>query len=198
MLFLARHGRTLANAQGLLQGRMDLALDEVGREQARRLAAVLGAADVVISSPLRRARETAEAIGLPLEVDDRWIELDFGDLDGKRRDELPPEVWTKLRADIDFPPAGGESLSALMHRVVPALTEVLERSREQYIVVVSHVMPIKAALASVLGVDISVSWRCHLDQASITRISMSDMGPMLHSFNETGHLKGGIRPTCAE
>lgn len=190
MLLLARHGRTLANAQGLLQGRMDMTLDDVGRLQARQIAEALGSVDVVISSPLRRARETAEAFGRPVEIDDRWIELDFGEFDGKRRDELPSEVWTRLRSDIHFTPAGGESLSEMMDRVVPAFGEVLERSRRENIVVVSHVMPIKAALASVLGVGVAVSWRCQLDQASITRMSMSDSGAVLHSFNETGHLRG--------
>ena len=189
MLLLARHGRTLATAQGLLQGRMDMALDDVGRLQARQLAAALKGADVLISSPLRRAFETAEAIGPSVEIDDRWIELDFGEYDGKRREDLPDDVWARLRSDLHFAPLGGESFSALVTRVVPALTEALERSREDKVVIVSHVMPIKAALAIVLGVDIAVSWRCHLDQASITRMSMSDLGPVLHSFNETGHLR---------
>jgi alpha-ribazole phosphatase len=192
MLLFARHGRTPANAQGLLQGRMDLSLDDVGRAQAQQIAQALSHVDVVIASPLRRAVETAEAFGRTIEIDPRWIELDFGEFDGKRREDLPAEVWDQLRSDIHFTPPRGESLAQLMERVAPALAEVLERSRDQHIVVVSHVVPIKAVLACVLGVDIGVSWRCHLDQASISRMAMTTTGPVMHSFNETSHLVGAI------
>jgi bisphosphoglycerate-dependent phosphoglycerate mutase len=85
MLILLRHGQTEVNAGGRLQGRIDAPLTALGREQAVAAAAGLGRIGPptrVVSSPLRRARETAEAFGLPVEVDERWIELDYGDLDG--------------------------------------------------------------------------------------------------------------------
>ena len=81
MLLIVRHGRTVANAEGLLQGRVDNPLDKEGVRQARQIAAALGPIDVVVSSPLRRALQTAEPLGLPCRVDERWIELDYGEWD---------------------------------------------------------------------------------------------------------------------
>ncbi|HAT16741.1 MAG TPA: histidine phosphatase family protein, partial [Gemmatimonadetes bacterium] len=77
MLYLVRHGRTEANASGLFLGRSDLALDGVGERQAAAVGSAIGPVDRVVSSPLRRAVQTAEAFDSPVVVDNRWIELDF-------------------------------------------------------------------------------------------------------------------------
>ena len=188
MLILVRHGRTEANANGLLQGRLDLPLDDVGRRQAERIGSALGSADRIISSPLRRAVETAQAFGRPPEVDERWIELDYGVYDGRPQAALGAAQWSRWRSDPTFVVEGGESLAALMERVVPALEELIEAAQEQTIVVVSHVSPIKAAVSWALGVGVEISWRCQLDQASITRVAIGPRGPALASFNETAHL----------
>lgn len=188
MLILARHGRTAANAQGLLQGRMDLPLDEVGQEQARKIAVALASVDVVISSPLLRAVETAEALGKKIEIDDRWIEMDFGNLDGQRRQDIDPAIWIRLQRDVHYQPEGGESLANMMLRVTPALDELLARSEHETIAVFSHVMPIKAAFSHVLHIGMETAPRTYLDQASLTRMTMTPAGAVLHSFNETGHL----------
>src|SRR3954451_21003920 len=82
VLILVRHGRTAANASGLLQGRLDLPLDGVGRAQVAAMAERVGRPARVVSSPLLRARQTAEAFGVPYEVDDRWEELYYGDYEG--------------------------------------------------------------------------------------------------------------------
>jgi broad specificity phosphatase PhoE len=189
MLILARHGRTAANAQGLLQGRMDQPLDEVGREQARKIAVALASVDVVISSPLRRAVETAVALGKKIEIDDRWIEMDFGNLDGQRRQDIDPAIWIRLQRDVHYQPEGGESLANMMLRVTPALDELLARSEHETIAVFSHVMPIKAAFSHVLHIGMETAPRTYLDQASLTRMTMTPVGAVLHSFNETGHLR---------
>ena len=95
-MIVVRHGRTVANAAGLLQGRIDHPLDDVGRSQARMIADALGSVDRVIASPLLRAQETAAALGVPVEIDDRWLELDYGELDGKAVHEVPDETWRAL------------------------------------------------------------------------------------------------------
>jgi alpha-ribazole phosphatase len=188
MLILVRHGRTAANAAGLLQGRLDHPLDEQGRWQAERIASVLRDVDRVISSPLRRAQETAAGLGRPVEVDERWIELDYGALDGAKLAEVDPQVWERWRWDLDFVPAGGESQRELGIRVSGACEELLASAADADIVVVSHVSPIKAAVAWALGAGVESAWRSHLDQASITRIGGQPERPILRSFNETGHL----------
>lgn len=188
MLILVRHGRTDANARGLLQGRMDTVLDSVGETQAAQLAAAIGPVDRVISSPLRRAVQTASAFGGSIEIDERWIELDYGVYDGQPQAALGAAQWARWRADPHFSVEGGESLSALADRVVPALEALVEAAREQTVVVVSHVSPIKAAVSWALGVGPEISWRCRLDQAAITRVAIGPGGPSLASFNETAHL----------
>ena len=191
-IVLVRHGRTALNAAGRLQGRVDEPLDEVGRQQAQRLAArlvpLLGDDDLVISSPLVRARATAAALGRDADVDERWIEMSYGVFDGLPQGDVTPEVWAKWRSDPHFAPDGGESLAAVTERVHRACEELRDLASGRRVVVVSHVSPIKAAIAWALGTDESASWRMHLDTAAVTRLSVTARGVALVSFNETHHL----------
>lgn len=193
MLILLRHGQTRANAGGLLQGRADHPLDEVGRWQAGACARFLVERHPrarVVSSPLTRARQTAAALSSDHEVDERFTELDYGDFDGRSLSDVPPEVWARWRADPGFRPPGGETLLELEARVVPALEELAEEARERDVIVVSHVSPIKCAVTWALATGPGATWRCSLDRASITRIAVSARGPSLVGFNETSHLVG--------
>lgn len=194
-IVLVRHGRTALNAAGRLQGRVDEPLDALGLEQATRVATrlkgLLSDDDLVVSSPLVRARATADAIGRSVEVDERWIEMSYGVFDGVPQADVAPAVWAAWRADPHFAPDGGESLAAVTERVHAACDELRDRAQGRRIVVVSHVSPIKAAIAWALGTDPSTSWRMHLDTAAITRITVSSRGVALVSFNETHHLSVG-------
>lgn len=185
MLILVRHGRTAFNAQGRLQGRVDEPLDEIGLAQALAVAARVGAVDELVSSPLVRARQTAEAFGVPFTIDERWIELSYGIYEGVSHADVPSEAWRQWRADPAFVPAGGESLATLDRRVREVCEETAERARDRTVVVVSHVSPIKSAVAWALGTGIEMSWRSHLSHASICRIDIRGNGPVLHTFNET-------------
>ena len=189
MLILVRHGRTAANAAGILQGHLDLPLDELGLAQVREVAEAIGHVDRVISSPLARARETAALFGPVPTIDDRWIELNYGEYDGLPLGDVPADAWIRWNADRDFATPGGESMGCLDRRVRQACSEAYESAIDQIVVVVSHVSPIKAAVAWSLGCDISMSFRCHLDQASICRIAPGNHGPVLRSFNEVLHKR---------
>jgi broad specificity phosphatase PhoE len=184
MLHLVRHGRTDANAQGLLLGRADPPLSDEGRLQAAALAEMVPRGARVVSSPLRRTRETAAAFGVPVEVDDRWIELDYGDLDGTPLRDVPADLWRQWRADPTFVPPGGESLTALGARVRLACDELLDEARERDVVVVSHVSPIKAAIAWAIGAGDELSWRLFVQVASVARIGVDRWGTTLRSMNE--------------
>ena len=196
MILLVRHGRTEMNAAGRLQGRVDAPLDELGRAQARALGAVLPEADRIVCSPLARARQTAEIIagGAGIDVDDRWIELDYGDWDGQPLGEVPRDQWDRWRQDITFAPPGGESLQSCAQRVRAACQELADEATRSDVVVVSHVSPIKAAVAWALGVGDEASWRMFLAVASICRVAVSDRGPSLQSYNEQHHLDSLSRP----
>jgi broad specificity phosphatase PhoE len=185
MLVVVRHGRTTANATGLLLGRADPPLDEVGVAQAAALASVVAGARRVVCSPLRRARETAAALGLPVTVDERWVELDYGELDGRPITEVPPDLWRRWRADVGFTPTGGESLAALGQRVRAACEDLADEATGADVVVVSHVSPIKAAVAWALGVGDELAWRLHVAPGSVSRIAVRSGVGVLTSFNWT-------------
>lgn len=200
-LIIVRHGRTEANASGLLLGHLDPALDDIGRAQAAAVGRVLGRGRGaepplpiarIISSPLGRTRETAvaiaEATGAEVEVDERWIELDYGEFDGRPQTDVPTEVWSAWRQDPTFAPPGGESLVDLGVRVRDALGTIAAQARDHHIVIVSHVSPIKAAVTWALGVGDDVVWRMFLSPASITRVSVAARGGVLQVFNDTSHL----------
>jgi broad specificity phosphatase PhoE len=188
---MLRHGQTTANAGGLLQGHMNLPLDATGVEQARLCGEYLRAQHpnaYVVSSPLLRAQQTAEAIGSTVVINDNFIELDYGQWDGIAMSEVDQAHWVQWRNDPTFRPPDGESLIELDERVRPALEELCERAKTSDVIVVSHVSPIKSAITWALNVGPEATWRCHLDRASVTRIIIGPRGPALSGFNDTSHL----------
>ena len=191
MLILLRHGQTTANAQSLLQGRIDLDLDVVGQQQAALCGQFVRQHFPharIVSSPLVRAQQTAFAISPHVEIDERFIELDYGSWDGVAMSAIDPAQWAGWRSNPHFRPPNGESLVELDERVRPALEELREEAMEKHIVIVSHVSPIKSAVTWALGTGPESTWRMHLDRASMCRVAVTARGATLASFNETGHL----------
>jgi broad specificity phosphatase PhoE len=183
VLLLVRHGQTDANALGLLLGRADPPLNEVGERQSRAVAQALPRPDRVISSPLRRARATAAAFGAPVEIDERWVELDYGDYDGRPVASVEPDVWSRWRRDPAFSPASGESLVDLGRRVHEACVELSDAAAVETIVIVTHVSPVKAAITWALDVPDAIAWRMYVEDASVSRIDIESDGPVLRWFN---------------
>jgi broad specificity phosphatase PhoE len=205
VLVLLRHGEAVGNADGLLLGRMDSPLTEHGKWQAAGLATLFDTGSLVpsvyrvITSPLERARVTAEALGLgiPIEVDERWVEVDYGEYDGEKLAGVPAEVWRSWRADPSYRPAGGETLVEMGVRVRAACEELFESDGEgargeSAVVVVSHVSPIKAAVGWALGCDDAVAWRLWLATASVTLIGWGAGAPVLHRYNLTVPDDGSV------
>jgi broad specificity phosphatase PhoE len=191
VIVFARHGQTAPNRDGLVLGRADPELTEEGHRQAAFLAAALGGEPVtaIVTSPLARARQTADVIaaacGVPATVDERLLEIDWGTWEGRPAGSLAVADVDRSRDDGTAPE--GESLDSLSRRVESFCVEALDR--EGLVVAVSHVSPIKAAAAWALGVDGTVAWRMFLGLASITRVGRGRTSPVLLSFNETGHLQ---------
>jgi len=189
-LVFVRHGQTDANRNGVLLGRLDVPLNDAGREQAAVVAtrvALLAPARIV-TSPLVRAADTAQivavACGLEVDVDARLIEVDYGEYDGMALAELPSDLVWKWRNEADFAPPGGESLASVGKRMGEYTSEVLDSLAEGPMVAVSHVSPIKAAVLWALGLPELYAWRLRLDNASVTRLAPGPDGPVLLSFNE--------------
>jgi broad specificity phosphatase PhoE len=192
MIAFVRHGQTELNRGGRLQGRLDAPLSDLGRQQAAALARGFAPQAVtrVLSSPLQRARDTATAIAAEhdreVEIDERLVELDYGDWDGMALADVPAESWAAWRVDADFAPPGGERLSDVSARVRSFCSDVLSAD---LVIAVSHVSPIKAAVCNALQVDERVTWRMQLDVAAVTRIGgRPDGTPYLSSFNDASFV----------
>lgn len=183
MLLIVRHGETGPNVEGRLLGRADPPLTPRGHEQAHALAAALPRPTLIVTSPLRRARETAAAFGTAVQVDDNWIELDYGELDGRPASALAEEVGVRWRADVSFSPPGGESLEALGTRVREACENLADLAQSTVVVVVTHVSPTKAAIAWALDTSDSIAWRMFVEDAGVSRIDIEPTGPVLRWFN---------------
>ncbi|SNS50831.1 probable phosphoglycerate mutase [Micrococcales bacterium KH10] len=168
-IVLLRHGRTAYNAQGRLQGQIDIPLDRIGTWQAVEGARALAAsfeADLVVTSDLVRARQTADEytrlIGGSAIVDERLRERGFGIWEGKSGEELAagwPEEFALWRKGIDSPGVGAEPRDVAAARVAEAVLDYAAQVRDGgVLVVVSHGAAISSAVSHILGLD-PLTWR---------------------------------------
>jgi broad specificity phosphatase PhoE len=191
VIALVRHGQSTSNAQGLVVGRGDPHLTELGERQARALAPWLESVKEVWTSPLLRARETA-ALALPAlvaVVKDSFVELDYGSFEGASASAAPGEGWRALEHRHDQAFGDGESLAELdarVHRQLDALLgdpTNLVHSPDEHLAIVSHVSPIKSAVAWALGVPGTVAWRMRLENGSLTLVGARSGTPRLIRYN---------------
>ena len=198
-LLMLRHGQTEHSAQRRYSGRTDLPLTELGERQAAAAAARLANTNgvaAVISSPLRRARQTAQpvadALGVPLTVHDGLIETDFGAWEGltfAEARERDPDLHTRWLTDTSVAPPGGESMDAVHRRVRRARDQLISEHGAATLIVVSHVTPIKALLRMALDAGPSLLHRLHLDIASLSVAEFYADGPAMVSLvNDTSYL----------
>ncbi len=197
---LVRHGQTEMSVAGRFAGRGDIPLTSVGVQQAAAVADRLAGrgVDLVVSSPLSRAKDTAHAVadaaGAPLTVDDDLSETDFGAWEGLTFAAVMARWPAELAAwqgDSDTAPPGGESFAAVASRVNRALDRLLADRQGQTIVVVSHVTPIKTLVCRALAAPPAAMFRMHLEVASLCEAAWFADGPaVLRSLNDTAHLRG--------
>ncbi|MEV0105216.1 bifunctional RNase H/acid phosphatase [Nocardia sp. NPDC050799] len=198
-LLLLRHGQTELSVQRRYSGRGNPPLTAVGREQAARAAKMLAAKgdiSAIVTSPLGRARETAEAAGVALGIEVRVVdgltETDFGDWEGltfREAAERDPELHARWLGDPALPAPGGESFDAVRERVEAVRRDLVARYPGANVVVVSHVTPIKTLLQLALGVGPSLLYRLHLDLASLSLAEFyPDGGSSVRLVNDTSYL----------
>jgi broad specificity phosphatase PhoE/ribonuclease HI len=194
---LLRHGQTPLSVEKRFSGTGDPSLTEAGvamaAAAARRLAT--SGADAVVSSPLTRARQTADAVAAALDVDvdveEGLRETDFGDWEGYTFAEVklkwPRELKAWLASTAVAPPFG-ESFDDTAVRVRRARDRVLARYGGRTVVVVSHVTPIKTLLRLALDAPPSALYRMHLDLVSLSTVQWFSDGPaVVRSMNDTHH-----------
>lgn len=204
-VLLVRHGRTTANATGLLAGRTaGVGLDDLGRDQAARTGDRIAAVPVVsvVSSPLDRCLETARTIverqaGAPPSADDvELTECDYGQWQGRRIEELAKEdLWRTVQSHpsaVVFP--GGESMTGMQARAVAAIrrhdAEIeAEHGPGAVWVAVSHGDIIKSVLADALGMHLDMFQRLEAGPASVSIVSYGASRPRVLAINtDSGDL----------
>jgi broad specificity phosphatase PhoE len=191
VIVLARHGQSTTNAAGLVVGRADPPLSELGKSQARALAGLLGDVATAWSSPLQRARETAAlaAPGVAVEVRESFIEVDYGLLEGRPLAEVSASEWRDFETDQMSRRGGGESLRSVDERVHAELDRLmgdpgsLLHQAHRHLLIVTHFSPINSAVAWALGVAGPVTGRTRLDNGSLTTIGVRRGHPALVRFN---------------
>ncbi|MFI7698989.1 bifunctional RNase H/acid phosphatase [Nonomuraea sp. NPDC049480] len=200
-LLLLRHGETELSVERRFSGLGDPELTPNGLAQAAAAAERLSREpyrpDVIVTSPLKRARQTAAAVaertGLDVEVDDDLREADFGAWEGHTFTEVqrkwPAELAAWL-ADPEAAPPGGESFATTARRVEAVGERLVERYEGKTVLAVSHVTPIKMLLRFALMAPLESLYRMHLDLACLSLIEYYADGPaVVKSFNDTSHLR---------
>jgi probable phosphoglycerate mutase len=194
-LLLVRHAEPVRIGEGEVEGPADPSLTPRGVEQAARLAEWLRAEDVdaVVTSPLRRARETAApiaaALGIEAEVDDGIAEYDAAAGHYIPIEELRETKDERWYATIEgrWADVGGVDPQEFQRQVVPALDALIARHPGRRVVVTTHGGVINVFLAHVLGID-RLLW-FHPEYTSISRVHASRNGARsVGTINETAHL----------
>ena len=199
LFYLLRHGETEWNAANRICGRSDVPLSEAGRRQAKRLAERLKpiSFEALYSSPLKRAIETArfisERIGLEPVVDDRLVELDYGQWEGKTLEEIRKNDPKTLRAWEADPgrvaPPGGESGLEVQQRIVPFLDSLAAKHRKGQVAAVFHKTVCRLAICHVLGMPPSdYRRRLVMENAALSIVQSREDGWQLITYNDTSHL----------
>ncbi len=202
-LLLLRHGETPLTPERRFSGTgsSDPGLSDVGRRQAEQAARApaLAAAEpvLILSSPLRRCRETAAvlagALRLGVEVDEDLREMDFGVWEGltfaevEERHAADLAAW-KRSADV-APTGSSETFADLQRRIAAAAARITRAHPDAAVLAVTHVTPVKAFVAQALGAPPSAFFSMELSPGALTRVTFRGPEALLHSFNDTAHLR---------
>jgi probable phosphomutase (TIGR03848 family) len=197
-VLLVRHGLTTTTGQVLTGWTPGIGLDDRGKKQAETLAARLDRIDLdaIVTSPLQRCRETAQAIadrrsGQKIEEDDRLGECEYGEWTGQTLTDLQKDpLWAVVQrhpSAVTFP--GGESMLDMQHRAVSAVREYnATLGQHATYLICSHGDVIKAIVADSLGLHLDQSQRIQVDPCSLTVIRYTPLRPFLLKMNDTGEI----------
>jgi len=202
-ILLIRHGETAWNAERRLQGHLDIDLNEEGRRQARALAAALRdePIDVLVSSDLARASQTAKAVGdargLPLFIDGRLRERCYGGFEGLLYSDIAARfpaqfaAWQGRDVDAVLPPGAnqGESFRQFYDRVVGAILGWADSNPGKSVALVAHGGVLECAYRAALGLSLETPRNFTVHNASINRFTVRAGELALESWGEVGHLQ---------
>lgn len=208
-IMLVRHGETQWNREGRYQGKLDIPLNDNGREQARRLALGLATVgiDAAYSSPLARAYETARIVcegrGLEVTPHPALAEINHGEWEGKLASEVEQawpnefDAWKHWPHTVQMP--GGERLSDVQARAVAQLAAIAEKHANQTVLVAAHDATNKTLLCWASEAPLSSFWRFKQDPTAVNCLELSRVRDtwlprivLMNSVQHTGALISGI------
>lgn len=204
-LFLLRHGQTEMSRANVFCGRgLDPALTPEGAAMAAAFAAAYRSTAwrAIYSSPLRRARATAEplahALSMGVEERDDLAELDYGRWDGRSAEEVARAYHTEYErwtADPAWnPPTGGETAVALAQRMTRAIEQIQHTYHDGNVLVVSHKASIRVAICALLGVDVGrFRYRFGCPVGSVSIVEFGTHGPLAATVADRSHLDDRLR-----
>lgn len=204
-LYIARHGETVWNREGRIQGHTDVGLSERGLEQARLLAQRLKPVrfDAAYASDLSRAADTAAAVlegrDVPLYPTPRLREYHKGAFEGLTEAELrsryPAEYPGYVAKDLDYAPDGGESTRGVSARMAGVINEIKKRHLNDNVLVVGHGGSLRAAMMALLGMSMDANWRFVFGNCTLTIVDTYHDNAVLRLFNDGSHLNGLFVPS---
>ena len=200
-LIVIRHGETDWNRQHRFQGQIDVPLNALGLEQARRLADRLSdePIDLLLASDLQRAQVTAQMVaqaqGRPLRVEPLWREQGFGLLEGldvPTIQQRHADLWTRwVRHEADYAlPEGGESNVAFHARVMRALHDLQARHAGARVLVVSHGGVLDMLWRQAHGLPLSGPRACEIPNTGINRLRFDGQQLRVEQWADAAHLDG--------
>ena len=200
-IILVRHGHVDWIAPERFRGRAELALSDLGRQQARALANYIAKTwrlDAIYTSPLGRCRDTSAAIAAPFRLEprvaDALCDIDYGEWQGLTREQAkerwPDEIELWFRAPHLAVIPGGETLPVLLSRAAAALRKILRVHNSGTVVLVGHDSVNRVLLLFALELPLWKYWHLRQDPCSLNELSFENDAFVIGSINQTQHLAG--------
>lgn len=194
-----RHGLTLDNESMKLSGFIDSELSETGKKQAKQTSIRLKdeKIDLIYSSPLKRAMNTAKEIAqvnnIHVDIFDEFKEMNFGDFEGLTFNEIElnyKEEYERLKNEsfeYNFP--NGENMIGFHGRISNKIEDIIKKQDGKTVLIVSHAGVIRACLSHLITNDHTYHWNFKIDNCSISIVEVVDNFSVIHSLNNTEHLR---------
>lgn len=198
-IILIRHGESQGNIENRFRGRKDYPLNERGRKQALELTEKLSGfnPDIIYSSPLKRAMETAAPLAqrcsINIIVEEGFNNISLGNWEGRLKSEISREypeewqIWLNTPERLNL--SGAETFESVQKRAFKSLLRISEEHSNKTIVVVSHRTTLKPLIAASLSIPEPYFWKIHVDTASYSILTHHiERGFCLYRLNDTNHI----------
>ena len=199
-IFIARHGETVWNLEGRIQGHSDISLSDKGKQQAQALARRLSDVSfgAAYCSDLSRTTETAQIVmegrSAPLQRTAELREYSKGVFEGMTEPEYKtkyPELHqASLVNDLDFAPPGGETIRQASARMGAFISEIQQRHPDDTTLIVGHGGSLRAAIVALLSLPLEANWKFAMGNCALSVIATYPNNAVLHLYNDTSHLNG--------